>query len=107
MKISIFNLAAWYSLIVSLATFAVVAGIDAASGHTNLLPPMSREFTGSLYGSAFWFEVSSLFFGILSLFGIGMHGAAFILWKAVPGLLASGFFGFGFFMVKTLSGITC
>jgi|SRR5215469_13938558 len=101
MKITIFSLAAWYSLIVSLATFAVVAGIEVVSG------PPSREFAGALYGAAFWIEASSLFFGILSLFGIGMHGAAFILWKAVPGLLASGLFGSGFWIVMTLSGITC
>lgn len=107
MKSSIFSIAAWYCLVVSLTVVAVTFSIAAASGHMNILPPPSRNFSGHLYGSAFWIEVSSFLLGILSLFGIGRHGAAFILWKAVPGLIASGLSGFVFFALTMMSSIIC
>ena len=107
MKTSIFSFAAWYGLIVPFAAIVVTVAIAGASGHTNILPPPSRHFAGILYGSAFWIEVSGFLFGILSLFGIGRHGAAFILWKAVPGLLASGLSGFVFFALGMMSSSIC
>ena len=107
MKTSFFNFAAWYCLVVSLATLGVACVIASASGHTNLLPPPSRQFSGALYGCAFWAEVSSFVLGLVSLFGIGRHGVGFIFWKAVPGLLVGGLLGFVFLMLSILSGITC
>ena len=104
---SFFSVAAWISLIIPLTTFGVIAGLLSLSGHTNLLPPPSRQFTGDLNGWAVLIDLGSLILGVISLFGIRRHGAAFILWKAVPGIIASGALGFYHFLITMMSSIIC
>jgi hypothetical protein len=60
-----------------------------------------------VYGSAVWANISSLALGVLSLFGIKRHGLGFILWKAVPGIIASGALGWLNLMFAVMSGIVC
>jgi hypothetical protein len=104
---SFFSIAAWLSLLVPFAAVGVVLALNSLSGHTNLLPPPSRQFVGNLNGSALLVDLGSFVLGLLSLIGIRQHGAAFILWKAVPGILGSGIFGFFHFMIMMMSSIIC
>ena len=99
--------AAWISLITPLATFGIVASLLSVSGHTSLLPPPSRQFSGDLHGWSVLIDFGSLVLGIFSFFGIRRHGAAFILWKAVPGVFLSGGFGFYHFVLTMMSSIVC
>ncbi len=99
--------AAWVSLITPLATFGIVASLFSLSGHTSLLPPPSRQFSGDLHGWSVLIDFCSLVLGMISLFGIRRHGAAFILWKAVPGVFLSGGFGFYHFALTMMSSIIC
>src|SRR5215471_14036002 len=91
---SFFGVAAWISLVMPLATFGVMIALLSLSGHTGLLPSPSRQFSGDVNGWAVLSDFGSLILGTCSLFGIPRHGAAFILWKAVPGVLLSGALGF-------------
>jgi hypothetical protein len=104
---SLFWVAAWLSLLAPVITLAVVVVISSLSGHVSFLPSPSRQFSGNLHGSALLIDFGSLVLGIFSLFGIRRHGAAFILWKAVPGILASGTFGFYHFVMTMMSSIIC
>jgi hypothetical protein len=104
---SFFGVAAWISLVIPLVTFGVIFGLLSLSGHTSLLPPPSRQFSGDLNGWAVLIDLGSLFLGVISLFGIRRHKVAFILWKAVPGILASGIFGFYHFAAMMMSSIIC
>ena len=104
---SFFRIAAWISLVAPLATLGVVLIIFSLSGHASFLPPASRQFSGDLHTSALLVDVGSFVLGLFSLFGISRHGAALILWKAVPGLIISGMLGFYHFAVMMMSSIIC
>ena len=106
-KRSLYGVAAWLSLLAPFATLAVVQVMSSLSGHTSFLPPPSRQFSDNLHGSALLIDFGSLVLAVFSLFGIKRHGAPFILWKAGPGILASGIFGFYHFVMAMMSSIIC
>jgi hypothetical protein len=104
---SFFSIAAWICLIAPPITLGATFALLSLSGHTSLLPPPSRQFSGDLNGWAVLIDLGSLVLGVASLFGIRRHGAAFILWKTLPGVLLSGVFGFYHFMLVMMSSIIC
>jgi hypothetical protein len=104
---SFFSIAAWMSLIVPLATLAITTAISSLSGHTSFLPPPSRHFSGDLNGWAMLIDFVGLILGVFSLFGVRKHGAALILWKALPGVFLSGVLGFYHFALVMASSIIC
>ena len=104
---SFFTVAALLSLIAPLGALAIVAMILSLSGHLSSVPQASRSFIGNVHGFAFLVDLGSIGLGIISLIGIERHGPAVILWKAVPGILASGILGFYHFMMMAMSTIIC
>jgi len=104
---SLFSIAAWISLVAPVTALGVMIALLSASGHTSLLPPPSRQFTGNVNGWALWIDFGSLILGLFSLCGIPRPGAGFILWKAVPGILLSGALGFCHFTLVMMSSIIC
>jgi hypothetical protein len=94
-----FSYAAWYSLLAPFAAAGItrlVIEIENMEGsfdskyratHAHACP-----IADSVEDIAFFVCISSFALGIASLFGIRSVGAGRILWKAVPGILASGFF---------------
>ena len=92
---SFFSFAAWYSFAVPISAVLMTLTLVVISERTSILPTEARDFISrNLSAFAFWVYLSSFVLGIFSLFGIGRHGPAFILWKAVPGIFASGLLGF-------------
>lgn len=106
-KWTFFGIAAWASLVVPLVTLVVTVALSSLSGNVSCLPPPSRQFTGDLHGWALLADLAGLVLGAVSLFGIKWHGLAYIYWKAVPGIIASGIFGFYNFFVMMASSIIC
>ena len=102
-----FSVVAWASLIVPFLVLAVVKATLLVSGHTSLLPPPSRQFIGDLHGAALLADVASMILGLFSLLGIRRYGVALILWKALPGIVVSGLFGFFHFAGMMMSSIIC
>jgi hypothetical protein len=90
-------LAASYScftpFIVAILTTVFFIIVDQAEAKQHRII-FARHAAGDVLLIPFWLLVSSLLFGVLSLFGIRKHGASPILLKAIIGILAS--FGFGF-----------
>ena len=105
-RASAFSLAAWISLLVPPAIAGLTVGLVALSGQGGLAP-LSRQFGGDWNGVAVLVDAVCFGLGVFSLFGIRKHGAAVILWKAVPGVFISGGLGFCHFMLMMLSGIRC
>ncbi len=72
-----FNLAAWYSLIAPVFC-----------GPIYLILYFEQEQNSyATLGVVFWVLATSLFAGIISLFGIPKLGARKILWKALIGII--------------------
>ena len=80
---SFFTKAAWLSLIVPFLVPVIWFCILAATDRMDLPAMLS-----------FFVLVSSLALGIASLFGIPRHGRKRIIWKAVPGIIASAALGY-------------
>lgn len=106
-KPSAFSVAAWTSLLAPPAIAGLTVGLVALSGQTGVVAPLSRQFVGDWNGVAVLMDAVCLGLGLFSLFGIRKHGAAPILWKAVPGVLLSGGLGFCHYILMFLSGIRC
>lgn len=104
---SAFSLAAWISLLAPPGLSGITVGLVVLSGHAGVIPPLSRQFGSDWNGVAVLIDAVCLVLGVFSLFGIRKHGAAFILWKAVPGVLLSGGLGLCHYMLMMLSGIRC
>lgn len=101
---SAFSVAAWISLLVPPVLSGIMVGLVLLSEQTSVL---FRQFGGDWNGAAVVVDAVCFGLGVFSLFGIRKHGAAFILWKAVPGLLLSGGLGLCHYMLMMLSGIRC
>lgn len=101
---SAFSVAAWISLLVPPVLSGIVVGLVVLSGQTSVF---SRQFGSDWNGVAVLVDAVCFGLGVFSLFGIRKHGAAIILWKAVPGMLLSGGLGFCHYMLMMLSGIRC
>ena len=91
---SFFSIAAWYCLIAPFLAAAFAVIVYRVEGPYDRFNPLPFPNQDQVEDIAFWICVSSLVLGIASLFGIRRHGWKVILWKALFGILASGFFGF-------------
>lgn len=76
---SFFTKAAWYSLVVPVVTGLISWGILAFTDCDLVY----------VSGAAFWVLLTSFIVGSASLFGIEKNCRRGILWKAVPGIIAS------------------
>jgi hypothetical protein len=101
---SAFSVAAWISLLAPPVLSGIMVGLFVLSGQASVF---SRQLGGDWNGVAVLVDAVCFGLGVFSLFGIRKHGAAFILWKAVPGVLLSGGLGFCHYMLMMLSGIRC
>lgn len=91
---SFFSIAAWYCLVAPFlaAGFALlVLHVEGPYDRFNPLPFPNQDQVEDI---AFFICLSSFVLGVVSLFGIRRHGLRIILWKMLPGILASIFFGF-------------
>lgn len=104
---SFFSMAAWYSLVVPFLALAAMLLIFNLEGRVWFIPPASRQLSGAVYGWLLLTNVSSFLLGVVSLFGIRKHTMASILWRAIPGIIVSCFFGFFCFAMGMASGINC
>jgi hypothetical protein len=100
---SFFSIASWYCLIAPFLAAWFASLILEREGPYDRFNPLPFPNQDQAVDIAFLVCVSSLALGVASLFGIPRHGWKVILWKAVPGILASGFFGvfeFGCILIR-------
>lgn len=98
-----FSIAAWYCLVAPFLSAGFAFWILHVEGPYDRFNPLPFPNQDQVEDIAFWVCLSSLASGIISLFGIRRHGWRVILWKALLGILASGFFGFlafGFIVMR-------
>ena len=82
-----------YSFVAPLATAAAIFLIFYG------FPNPGYDFANFFLTTGLIVVITSLIFGVISLFGIERHGARAILWKALLGILLSCVVGFGIFVM--------
>jgi hypothetical protein len=94
---SFFSAAAWYCLVAPFLTAGIGLWILHVEGPYDRFNPLPFPNQDQVEDISFWICLSSFVLGLASLLGIRRHGLKVILWKALPGILASGFFGLAAF----------
>jgi hypothetical protein len=90
--VSLFTIAAWYSLIVPFSVPVLWFIIPATTSRVDLPAMIS-----------FFVLLNTLALGVVSLFGIPRHGRKRILWKALIGIIASVVSGFFALVIWSMS----
>jgi hypothetical protein len=96
---SFFNLAAWYCLIAPFITAGLALIILNTEGPYDRFHPLPFPNQDQVVDLTLWACLSSVVFGLAGLFGIRRHGLGVILWKVLPGIIASCLFGFAAFVL--------